>query len=79
MIGVINTIGIYETIIMVAQPIMLKSILPIIMAMGSILYGYTMIQKTNKFTYIFMIFSLVIIAIVALYNLMIHFSLNIGL
>lgn len=79
MIGVINTIGIYETIIMVAQPVMLKSILPIIMAMGSILYGYTMIHKTNKFTYIFMIFSLVIIAIVALNNLMIHFSLNIGL
>lgn len=73
MIGVINTIGIYETILMIAQPSMLKSLLPIVMTMCSILYGYTMIQKTNKFTYIFMIVSLVIIVLMAIYNLMIHF------
>lgn len=79
MIRVINTIGIYETILLITQPDMIKTIFPIVMTMGSILYGYIMIQKTNRFTYIFMIFSLVIIAIMALYNLMIHFSLNIGL
>ncbi len=79
MIMVINTIGIYETILMIAQPAMLKTIFPIIITMGSILYGYIMIQKTNRFTYIFMIFSLVITALMALYNLMIHFSTNIGL
>ena len=72
MIGVINTIGIYETILMTAQPSMLKSLLPIVMTMCSILYGYTMIQKTNKFTYIFMIVSLVIIVFMAMYNLIIH-------
>lgn len=73
MIGVINTIGIYETILMIAQPSMLKSLLPIVMTMCSILYGYTMIQKTNKFTYFFMIVSLVIIVLMAIYNLMIHY------
>lgn len=77
-IGVINTIGIYETILMIAQPVMLKSILPVIITMCAILYGYIMIQKTNKFTYIFMIASMVIIAMMAAYNVMIHLSSNIG-
>ena len=77
-IGTINTIGIYETILMIAQPVMLKSILPVIITMCAILYGYIMIQKTNKFTYIFMIASMVIIAMMAAYNVMIHFSSNIG-
>ena len=73
MIGVINTIGIYETILIILQPHMLKSLLTIVMTMCSILYGYTMVQKTNKFTNIFMIVSLVIVVLMAAYNLMINF------
>ena len=56
-IGVINTIGIYETILMITQPVMLKSILPVIITMCAILYGYIMIQKTNKFTYICLLYT----------------------
>ena len=77
-IWVINTIGIYETLLMVVQPTMLKSILPIVMTTLAILYGYNMIQRTNRFTYIYMIISLVIIVILAIYNLMNHLSFNIG-
>ena len=45
--------------------------------MCAILFGYTMIQRSGKFTYIFMIVSLVITGIMAIYNVMLHFGLNI--
>ena len=76
-IGVMNTIGIYETLLVVIKPMMLKSVLPIIITMCAILFGYTMIQRSGKFTYIFMIVSLVITSIMAIYNVMLHFGLNI--
>ena len=76
-IGVMNTIGIYETLLVVIKPMMLKSVLPIIITMCAILFGYTMIQRSGKFTYIFMIVSLVITGIMAIYNVMLHFGLNI--
>ena len=78
-IWVMNTIGIYETLLMLIRPVMLKSILPIVMTMLAILYGYDMIQRTNKLTYISMIISLVIIVFLTTYNLMCHFSFVIGL
>lgn len=77
-IGVINTIGIYETILVTVQPVMLKSVLPIIITMCALLYGYIMIQKNSRFTYIFMISSFVIIAMMTVYNMMNHFSINLG-
>lgn len=77
-IGVINTIGIYETILVTVQPVMLKSVLPIIITMCALLYGYIMIQKNSRFTYIFMISSFVIIAMMTAYNMMNHFSINLG-
>lgn len=77
-IGVINTIGIYETILVTVQPVMLKSVLPIIITMCALLYGYIMIQKNSRFTYIFMISSFVIIAMMTAYNMMNHFYINLG-
>ena len=76
-IGVMNTIGIYETLLVMIKPMMLKSVLPIIITMCAIPFGYTMIQRSGKFTYIFMIVSLVITGIMAIYNVMLHFGLNI--
>lgn len=75
-IGVINTIGIYETVLIIIQPHLLKSTLPIIITMFALLYGYIMIQKTNKFNNIFMIVSLIITACMTAYNLVIHFFSN---
>lgn len=77
-ISVINTIGIYETILIIAQPVMLKSVLPIIITMCALLYGYIMIQKNNRFTYIFMIVSFVVTALMAVYYIMSHFAFNFG-
>ena len=77
-ISAINTIGIYETILIIAQPVMLKSVLPIIITMCALLYGYIMIQKSNRFTYIFMIVSFVVTALMAVYNIMSHFAFNFG-
>ncbi len=77
-ISAINTIGIYETVLIMAQPVMLKSVLPIIITMCALLHGYIMIQKGNRFTYIFMIVSFVVTALMAVYNIMSHFAFNFG-
>lgn len=77
-INVINTIGIYETVLIIAQPAMLKPVLPVIITMCTLLYGYIMIQKSNRFTYIFMIISLVVTALMAAYNIMSQSALNFG-
>lgn len=61
-----------------AQPVMLKSVLPIIITICALLYGYIMIQKGNRFTYIFMIVSFVVTALMAVYNIMSHFAFNFG-
>lgn len=78
-IRVINITGIYITSLLVIKPMMINSLLPILMALASILFGYTMILKSNKFTNIFMIITVIFIAALAAFNMIIHFLPNIDL
>ena len=78
-IRVINITGIYITSLLVIKPMMINSLLPILMTLASILFGYTMILKSNKFTNIFMIITVIFIAALAAFNMIIHFLPNINL
>lgn len=68
-IRTINIMGMGATLLLVAKPAIVNSMLPIIITTGSILYGYILTQIKNKLTYIFMIISFILLAILIISNI----------
>ena len=70
-IRVVILMGTYITLIILVKPVTINSLLPTQIALGGVLYGYIMALISNRFTFVFMILSFILIASIAILNFLI--------